>query len=364
MRLARLKLTNWRNFVSVDVSLPLRAFLVGPNASGKSNFLDALRFLRDVACAGGLREAVRRRGGLQRVRCLAAARQPAVALEAEIVDHRTAPPTTWSYTLEFNRGGQTKTVQITTEVVRRDGVLTMTHLEQVAANKEFRQVADFLGLIKYYHIVPQLVRDPERYVGGRDDPFGGDFLERVAGTTKKKLDSRLRRIEKALRVAVPQLSELKLERDAAGRPHLRGKYQHWRAQGAWQTEHDFSDGTLRLLGLLWSLLDDGGPLLLEEPELSLHTAVVRRIPSMIAAVQRRAEKRQVIVSTHSLDLLRDEDISPDEVFVFRPTEAGTKVEVLCDRSEVQLLLEDGIPIPEVVSAITPPNTEQLALFGE
>ena len=49
MRIDHLSLMNWRNFKTVDVSLGNRLFVVGPNASGKSNLLDALRFLRDVA---------------------------------------------------------------------------------------------------------------------------------------------------------------------------------------------------------------------------------------------------------------------------------------------------------------------------
>ena len=53
MRIDHLSLMNWRNFKSVDVSLGNRLFVVGPNASGKSNLLDALRFLRDVATDGG-----------------------------------------------------------------------------------------------------------------------------------------------------------------------------------------------------------------------------------------------------------------------------------------------------------------------
>jgi hypothetical protein len=63
------------------------------------------------------------------------------------------------------------------------------------------------------------------------------------------------------------LKELELWRDVRGTPHLRGKYEHWRPQGAWQTEEQFSDGTLRLMGLLWISLAGGGPSLLEEPEL-------------------------------------------------------------------------------------------------
>ncbi len=69
MLISRIKLTNWKNFTSIDVSLAERAFIVGPNASGKSNLLDVIRFIRDIARdGGGLQEAVRQRGGLSKIR--------------------------------------------------------------------------------------------------------------------------------------------------------------------------------------------------------------------------------------------------------------------------------------------------------
>ena len=72
-RFTGLLLENWRNFVDADVNLQRRAFLVGPNASGKSNFLDVFRFLYDIAAVGGgFQEAVRRRGGVSGLRALAA----------------------------------------------------------------------------------------------------------------------------------------------------------------------------------------------------------------------------------------------------------------------------------------------------
>ncbi|MBM3460014.1 MAG: chromosome segregation protein SMC, partial [Armatimonadetes bacterium] len=62
-RFTRIELQNWRNFTRVGVDLPRRAFLVGPNASGKTNFLDAFRFLQGlVAVGGGFQDAVARRG--------------------------------------------------------------------------------------------------------------------------------------------------------------------------------------------------------------------------------------------------------------------------------------------------------------
>jgi len=67
----RLRLANWRNFKKVDIRLTRRAFFVGPNASGKSNLLDALRFLKNlVAVGGGLQAAVHSREGISGLRCL------------------------------------------------------------------------------------------------------------------------------------------------------------------------------------------------------------------------------------------------------------------------------------------------------
>ena len=60
MIISHIFLKNWRNFRTVEVDLAERTFLVGPNAAGKSNFLDALRFLRDLAKpGGGLQKAAR-----------------------------------------------------------------------------------------------------------------------------------------------------------------------------------------------------------------------------------------------------------------------------------------------------------------
>jgi predicted ATPase len=72
-RFTHVHLENWRNFTDISVDLQNRAVLVGPNASGKSNFLDVFRFLSDiVAVGGGFQEAVRRRDGVSKLRALAA----------------------------------------------------------------------------------------------------------------------------------------------------------------------------------------------------------------------------------------------------------------------------------------------------
>ena len=214
------------------------------------------------------------------------------------------------------------------------------------------------------HIVPQLVREPDRSVGKRNDPFGGDFLEQLASTPEKTRNAWLRRIRDALRVAVPQLAELELCRDVRGTPHLRGKYEHWRPQGAWQTEERFSDGTLRLMGLLWATLAGSGPLLLEEPELSLHPDVVRFIPQMFARTQRRTG-RQILISTHSMDLLRDEGIGLDEVLLLEPGTEGTSVSLAGSIKEIRDLLQGGLNLAELVIPRTrPARAQQLTRFGD
>ena len=377
-RFAEIHLENWRNFLNVDVPLQGRVFLVGPNASGKSNFLDVFRFLADiVTVGGGFQEAVLKRGGVSRLRCLATRRNPDIVVHVGLGN--PSGESGWDYELHFFQDNRQQPVVKKERVLRRGeeilarpldedrkdpARLTQTYLEQINANQAFREISNFFASVRYLHIVPQLVRDPDRSLGRKNDPYGGDFLEQVARTSDKTQKSRLRHIRNALRVAVPQLAEIKLFRDARGAPHLRGKYEHWRHQGAWQAEDQFSDGTLRLMGLLWSALDGTSPLLLEEPELSLHPEVVRFIPQMFARIQRRLN-RQILLSTHSSDLLRDDGIGFDEVLLLQPGENGTSVRPAGELFEIRSLLEGGLSMAEVAIAKTQPqHPEQLSLFGD
>ena len=376
-RFTGLSLENWRNFVNVDVELQRRAFLVGPNASGKSNLLDALRFLFDIAAVGGgFQEAVRRRGGVSGMRALAARRYPDIGVRVTVGDDESE--TRWEYQVRFAQDNNRRPF-IKAETVLHNGEAlverpnaedegdpqrkSQTYLEQVNVNREFRELVDFLGSVRYRHIVPQLVRDPDRSVGRQNDPYGGDFLEQLARTQARTLRSRLRRITKALQVAVPQLQDLELQRDERGTPHLRGRYEHWRARGAWQSEQDLSDGTLRLLGFLWSVIEGGGPLLLEEPELSLHPEVVRHLPQLIARAQ-RGGGRQIIMSTHSADLLQDRGIGMDELLLLTTSRRGTEVHTAGSKFEIRQLLEAGLSMADAAIPYTRPESSEQLMFAD
>lgn len=382
MFITHIKLKNWRNFRSLDVPLRDVTYLLGPNASGKSNLLDVFRFLRDISKpkGGGLQTAVSDRDGITKVRCLHARRDPEVKIEvslAESVDGDVL----WRYILAFKPEGKgAQRILVSGEQVWHGGklildrpntddtqdptLLTQTHLEQIQANGKFRELVEFFGSITYLHLVPQLLKFADR-IGGRrleDDPFGQGFLERVAKTPEATRNSRLLKIGKALTLAVPQFKELKFVKDDLGHPHLQALYAHHRPNAGWQSEEHFSDGTLRLLGLLWALLDGNSPLLLEEPEISLNDAIVKEIPLILQRLQRdRKVRRQIILSTHSEALLSNPGIDGRSVVVLESSPEGTKARPL--QEDESSALEAGLSVAEVVLPKTrPTQVNQLGLW--
>ena len=381
MIISHIILKNWRNFRSVEVDLRDRVFLIGPNASGKSNFLDALRFLRDIAKdGGGLQKAVRDRGGLSKIRCLYARRYPDVEIEVHLSENELEPPA-WKYGIGIKqrKGGQNEPIlsyervwkgeeqlinRPNDEDVKDTLRLTQTYLEQINANAKFREIQKFIESILYLHLVPQLLRYPEAFSGPgiQGDPFGRNFLERVIKTPEKTRRSRLKKIEDALRIAVPQLKQLTDVKDEMGIPHLEAVYEHWRPGAGKQREDQFSDGTLRLIGLLWSLLESNSLLLLEEPELSLNAAISAKLPSLIYRLQ-KTKKRQVMLSTHSADLLSDEGIGGEELLLMTPTAEGTKVAQASSIQEIKILLDGGLTVADAaLPRATPAQIDRLSLL--
>ena len=375
MIVTRLILKNWRNFRSVDVTLGDRVFLVGPNAAGKSNFLEVFRFLRDIAKSegGGLQNAVAEAGGLKKLRCLGARGQTDVELEVHLSEAPGQPPH-WRYAIGLNQDADESKARLVYERVFQNGKqilnrpdespgdqkdperLTQTHLESTFANQEFRPVGKFFERVSYVHLVPQLVRHPERFVASKitGEPFGLRFMEQLAETPKGERTQFLKRIEKALRVAVPQFKNLKYVEEKNGLPHLQVIYKHWRPPGARQQEDQFSDGTIRFIGLFWALLESSGLLLLEEPEMSLNNEIVRQIPALMHKLAGK-QGRQVIVSTHSAALLSDEGVGLEEVLLLIPHGEGTDVRAATSIKEAKALVESGMKIADAVFPLAAPQ---------
>jgi len=143
--------------------------------------LDTFRFLRDIVSVGGeFQEAVRKQGGVSSLRCLASRRYSDIIIQTQIGSDKSQ--SNWEYELHFRQSRQRQPV-INRERVAKNGSdivirpdeddekdserLTQTYLEQVCANHKFRGVADFFSSVRYIHIVPQLVREPDRLVGKR-----------------------------------------------------------------------------------------------------------------------------------------------------------------------------------------------------
>ncbi len=371
-----LRLTNWRNFRDASIPLVARTFIVGPNASGKSNLLDALRFLKELAeDGGGLQRAVSARGGLKSLRSLHARDKNDVGIAVDVEDDGV----TWTYELalkDARRGAQVALVRHE-RVIRRGGGAALevvrsgaedpedqsqTWLEQRSKNKAYRGLVQVLASIDYSHIVPQVVREQRRPQDpARRDPFGSALIEDIARTVDRDRKRRLRLVNAAMKAVLPQLEDIDVERDAVGKPHLTARYRHWRGHAAKQSEDQFSDGTLRLIGLLWTLGARGGPILLEEPEISLHESAVRQLPVLLLRVA-RASGRQVIVSTHSESLLSEAGIEPREIIKLDATGDDTKV-VVGDRVELLVrLAEAGHSLGKALVEMTrPEGVAQLSL---
>lgn len=369
MRINKIELKNWRNFktASVDISTDV-VYLVGPNASGKSNFLDALRFLRDIAkpIGGGLQTALNERGGFSKVRCLhSRGNRSGGGTDLSIRINLTEAAHKWTYDLSINlpQRGQKRTPYVVSEVVSKDGreilrrpypnekddpeQLAVTYLEQAAQNGPFRALASFFSSITYVHLVPQLVKFGERIAGHLlpDDPFGQAFMKRIADTSNRTRDARLKKISSALQNIVPGLEGLAFEKDNEGRPHIEMRYQTHRLHPARQLEDQLSDGTLRLIAMLWLLQEHHiAPLLLEEPELSLNEEIVKQLHRLFTKIAKN--QNQVIATTHSYALLSNPGIPSESIFIVTPSADGSKV--IPPTEAQRILIQNGVPPGDVV----------------
>ena len=332
----RVLIRNYKSIGHCDVRLLPLTYLVGQNGAGKSNFLDAMHFVRD-ALAGSLDNAINERGGLNEVRRRSSGHPThfGIRLEFHLRDGRDgwyafdigAMPS-GGYEVQHEECviagvGKGPFFRISKGRLRDSSestfpAVTSDRLALVAASglMAFRPVFDALTAMGFYNLNPKLMRELQKAQDGRLLKPVGENIASVIGHLERVAPDRVKIIKEYLQSVVSMVHGM--ERKAIGpmetlefRQEMAGAKYPWKFLA-----QNMSDGTLRALGVMTALLQsnvDYSPTVIgiEEPETALHPAASAALREVLVHA---ARETQVIVTSHSPDLLDDLSIDADSIF--------------------------------------------------
>lgn len=344
-RILKVSLRNYRSIESCTVELGALTFLVGPNGTGKSNFLDALRLVSD-ALNNTLDHALRERGGIGEVRRRSYGHPHhfAISLEFLLPDGQFGR---YSFEVGSRQSGgffvKAEKCQVgskagfhvadgevrkTSEIakpVHSDDRLYLVAMSGFAA---FRPVYDLLSGMSFYNLNPELMRDLQQPDKGDRLARDGRNLASVVSRLKQEDGSQAKaRIEEYLRVIVPGIvgidpQSLGHKESLEFRQSVDGSKEPWRF-----TPQSMSDGTLRALGILVALFQSHArssiPLVgIEEPETALHPAAAG---VLMDALKEASQFVQVMVTSHSADLLDDSELDGSQILAVANEVGNTRI---------------------------------------
>lgn len=350
-RVRQVQIRNYKSIGQATVSLENLTILVGANGAGKSNFLDALAFVSECLTdsvelafknRGGLASVRRRAGGHPThigIRVIADLGPEVVAdysfeIAAEKGEHFSVARERChvshlmgsSHTFEVERGQFKSAIEGIRPSVARDRLA----LFAASATPEFRPAYDFLTGMRFYSIVPSELRKLQPPDAGEVLRADGGNAAAVLRRIKMETPERYERISSLLAAAVSgiqsadhksvnQWETIEFRQDV-------GQKHPWTFDAL-----NVSDGTLRLLGLLVAVYQPGRATVLgiEEPEATVHPAVTEQILEVLIDA---ARFRQVLVTTHSPDLLDFRDLEDEQLRVVTNPQNTTVVATLADTS--------------------------------
>ncbi len=342
-----------RNYKSIDkcvVRLGQITALVGRNGAGKSNFLDAIRFVGDCLQTS-MDHAIKSRGGLEQVRRRSTGHPRNFGIRLDIIlgDWTKA---SFAFEVASRPKGGFAIKQETLSIIRPDGsfsakyrveegqvkdsshtnpppaVADRLYLVTAAGLPEIRPVFDALTAMGFYSLNPEAIKELQ-------SPDAGELLHRDGSNAasvlgRLSLDSPevVSRLAEYLEGIVPGLTGV--DRISLGpketlefKQRVKGSPHPWKFYAS-----SMSDGTLRVLGTLLSvaqLVEHQKPVHLvgiEEPEAALHPAAAQ---ALVDALTEAASNTQIVVTSHSPELIDRIDIERYALLVVVSEEGTTRI---------------------------------------
>ena len=343
----KVTLRNYKSIAACALEMPALSFLVGPNGSGKSNFLDCFRFVSD-SLKTSLDHALRDRGTIKEVRRRSGGHPNHFSLRLDF-----NLPGDGSGHLSFRIGArkdggfevQNEECKVFTSAMQeyfyhvQSGNVIQSSMKLlpaalsdrlflVAASglPEFRPAYDALSRMEVYNLNPKEIQTMQKPDAGellrRDGGNIASVLQNLDEANRVRVNEHLSRIVKGLAGAETKI--LGSQETIEFRQAVKGQKHPWTFLAS-----SMSDGTLRALGVLVAIFQNlktekVSPNLigLEEPEMALHPAASA---VLLGALREASANSQIIVTSHSPDLLDNDGIPPESIFAVDNVDGTTRI---------------------------------------
>lgn len=388
MRLNSIHINHFKSLSDIKLeSLSPLTLLIGANGVGKSNLIDALRFLRDMVVEG-LDHAISKRSGIITIRQHSPRKPYNVSIKISFTE-KLKDGLTWQGYYEItivslSRGNYQVEREsakwyeqeyeyeddraISLGLIEKkfsrdvDGILTINGIagkfklpkDQPALGSRgtFGKVAapitDFLSRFRFSSIFPNTLREPSRPDTDRLLKESGENWASVIKALKRTSMGKhsLERVREMMQVVMPTLQDVSVRTAGAYLvPQFRVKDNDKSAA------HDFdpvqiSDGTLRIFGILLALYQNPAPpfIALEEPEQTVHPAILSMLSEAFREV---SERTQLLITTHSPYLV--DFFAAEEIRIVSMQNGKTRISPI-KSSQVESIKENLISLQELMMA--------------
>jgi predicted ATPase len=364
----RLQVKNYKSLKDVDIELGEKNVLVGPNMSGKSNFLDCLKFLTNI-CIQGVTQAFLSRGGFSEVAwkgfggdrisfqilielertpkeskktfeyeiSIMGAPSGLISIERE---HLIIAGNGKSSTIIDLKNGQGKILHIDGTTAFVNDNPSKSALEYSVPGWAGMELKYYMSVWRYYRLSPEAMKQPyaavsQSYLNERGENLSAWFMTMQTGYPEE-----FALIKQAARDSLPGLEEILTPPTQFGTTFMITKEKNIQKPiSLWH----MSDGEilfLALLSLIFSPAQFGAPVFcVEEIENHLHPRLLEILVELTN--QRRRELgsnlAQVFVTTHSPFFVDKADL--EELIVFGKSHGETKIMRPSSKKHLREILE-------------------------
>jgi predicted ATPase len=381
MAITRLSVSNFKSFNHLEIELGNLNVLVGPNASGKSNFTQVFRFLRDMTTEG-LDDAIALQGGTDFFLNAQIGRAEPFTLSVECetekvvskdADSGAKQPYRLQYNLKIDFVSQRNEFVVSKETLngtdgqesdniferRGEQVHVYRHLMlpdlhdlapysvALRTNETFLEhftAALFLGSFitqlrcSIFDFVPNLSKRAIPIEGKRElEEDGSNFaivLRYLLQDEEKRNNFRY-----LLQDLLPFVKDIDVQ-------HVSDRWLLFRLEEKYKKDFYLpasllSDGTIQLASLIIALFFVEKPVvIIEETDRNLYPAVLSRVMEMI---EDASKMKQIVITTHNPEVLKYVDLN-DLLLIYRDKEGFSQVSRPADSKRVQAFLEKQLGV--------------------